>query len=199
MGTMMLCTFIGGGVTVSNPLLGPLQNNGGPTQTHALLSRSPAIDTGNPNGCRDQFDQFGALLLKDQRGLRRTVDGNGDGTARCDIGAYEFGSGPGFTFYSDVDFDSDGRNDIAVYRDGTWFIIRSHDGGGTAPSWGGLPQDVPVPGDYDGDGKTDLAVYEDGTWSILRSSNGGKITTGWGGWPRIYRCQETTMGTGRQT
>jgi hypothetical protein len=27
----------------------PLQNNGGPTQTQALLSGSPAIDAGNPN------------------------------------------------------------------------------------------------------------------------------------------------------
>ena len=53
------CTVNGGGVTVADPKLGPLQNNGGPTQTHALLSGSPAIDGGNPNGCRDQF---GVLL-----------------------------------------------------------------------------------------------------------------------------------------
>jgi hypothetical protein len=32
-----------------NPLLGPLQNNGGPTLTHALLPGSPAIDAGDPN------------------------------------------------------------------------------------------------------------------------------------------------------
>ena len=63
---------------VADPLLGPLQNNGGPTQTHALLAGSPAIDAGNPGGCRDQF---GALLLKDQRGLRRVR--YRDGTARA--------------------------------------------------------------------------------------------------------------------
>ena len=82
--------------------------------------------------------------------------------AGYDIGAYEFGSGGGFTFYSDVDFDGDGRNDIGVYRDGTWFILRSSDGGVTVTALGGLPQDIPVPGDYDGDGKTDVAVYRDG-------------------------------------
>ena len=36
-------------IHVSCPLLGPLRNNGGPTLTHALSSRSPAIDTGNNN------------------------------------------------------------------------------------------------------------------------------------------------------
>jgi hypothetical protein len=33
----------------TNPNLGPLQDNGGPTFTHALLPGSPAIDTGG--GC----------------------------------------------------------------------------------------------------------------------------------------------------
>ena len=27
-----------------------------------------------------------------------------------------------------ADFDGDGKIDIAVYRDGTWFIVRSSDG-----------------------------------------------------------------------
>jgi hypothetical protein len=68
-------------------ILGPLKNNGGPTQTHALVAGSPAIDAGNPNGCQDNS---GALLQTDQRGFPRNVDGNSDGTARCDIGAVEF-------------------------------------------------------------------------------------------------------------
>jgi hypothetical protein len=70
-------------------ILGPLQNNGGPTQTHALVAGSPAIDAGDPNGCR--YSQ-GALLQSDQRGFPRDVDGNNDGTARCDIGAIELNS-----------------------------------------------------------------------------------------------------------
>jgi hypothetical protein len=80
-----------------------------------------------------------------------------------------------------ADFDGDGKNDIAVYRDGDWFIIRSSDGGVTSVGWGGLAQDVPVPGDYDGDGRTDIAVYRDGNWFIIRSSDGGVTSVGWGG------------------
>ena len=85
MGTQS-CTVSGGGVTVADPMLGPLQDNGGPTKTHALLPGSLAIDAGNPNGCRDNL---GALLTTDQRGFPRPGDGNKDGVLACDIGAYE--------------------------------------------------------------------------------------------------------------
>ncbi|NJN98417.1 MAG: CSLREA domain-containing protein, partial [Anaerolineales bacterium] len=63
------------------PFLGPLQNNGGSTQTHALLVGSPAVNAGNPAGC---LDQNSALLTTDQRGFVR------NGT--CDMGAYEYNS-----------------------------------------------------------------------------------------------------------
>ena len=96
------CTVNGSGLTVADPLLGPLQSNGGSTRTHALLTGSPAIDAGSSSGCRDSL---GALLLTDQRGATRHFDGNNDGAAQCDIGAVEFGSGPG----SPGDFDGDGE------------------------------------------------------------------------------------------
>jgi N-acetylneuraminic acid mutarotase len=44
----------------TNPLLGPLQDNGGPTFTHALLVGSPAIDAGDP--------KFSPPPFFDQRG-----------------------------------------------------------------------------------------------------------------------------------
>lgn len=72
----------GGLIVGQDPLLGPLQNNGGTTQTHALLPGSPAIDTGAPLGCTDDS---GNPLTIDQRGGKRPING------ACDIGAYEYG------------------------------------------------------------------------------------------------------------
>ena len=72
-----------GTVTIADPNLGPLQNNGGLTQTHALLPGSPAIDAGNSGGCTDNF---GAILTSDQRGSSRPYPVGGP----CDIGAFEF-------------------------------------------------------------------------------------------------------------
>ena len=71
--------------TAANPidaLLGPLQDNGGPTLTHALLSGSPAIDTA---ACTDAN---GDPVLTDQRGIPRPHG------AACDIGAFEVSNKP---------------------------------------------------------------------------------------------------------
>lgn len=57
----------------TDPMLGPLQNNGGPTFTRALLPGSPAINAGSPD-CPPP--------ATDQRGVTRA--------GRCDIGAFEF-------------------------------------------------------------------------------------------------------------
>ncbi|MDQ3796077.1 MAG: hypothetical protein M3294_00480, partial [Pseudomonadota bacterium] len=57
-------------------------NNGGPTQTHALVAGSPAIDAVTDGTCPPPDT--------DQRGVSRPQDGNGDGGPACDIGSYEF-------------------------------------------------------------------------------------------------------------
>jgi hypothetical protein len=61
----------------TDPVLGPLKDNGGPTFIHALLPNSPAIDTGDAN--------FSPPSLHDQRGpgFDRVVN------ARIDVGSFE--------------------------------------------------------------------------------------------------------------
>jgi hypothetical protein len=61
-----------------DPKLGLLTDLGGLGWMHPLLLGSPAIDAGPPT-----------CLSPDQRHLQRPKDGNGDGSATCDIGAYE--------------------------------------------------------------------------------------------------------------
>ncbi|HZO79699.1 MAG TPA: GNAT family N-acetyltransferase [Solirubrobacteraceae bacterium] len=57
----------------TDPKLGPLANNGGPTETLALLPGSPAIDAGSDMACPSV----------DQRGISRPQG------PHCDIGAFE--------------------------------------------------------------------------------------------------------------
>jgi len=85
------CDFDGAGdLNGIDPKLGTLGYYGGPTQTIPLLSGSPAIDAGNPSGCRDSN---GNLLTTDQRGMPRpdTEDAGG-----CDMGAFEEQSDTGY-------------------------------------------------------------------------------------------------------
>jgi CSLREA domain-containing protein len=69
-----LTNGVNGNIIGQDLALGALANNGGFTQTHALLAGSPAIDAGTNTGCP----------TTDQRGITRPQG------ARCDIGAYEY-------------------------------------------------------------------------------------------------------------
>jgi CSLREA domain-containing protein len=85
---------IGSALSPLDPLLGPLQNNGGFTQTVALLPGSPALDSAD--NCVTEVAHCGdssiPQLTTDQRGagFARIVDGpDADATATVDIGAFE--------------------------------------------------------------------------------------------------------------
>ena len=161
-----------GNILLTDPNLGPLQDNGGGLQhdgkaarTHKVLPGSPVIDAGDP----------GTFPVTDQRGAARAFDSDGNGSAEPEIGAYEWAS----IFNPHVpgsDFDGDDKTDLAIFRPLTtpaqWWYLRSSGGGTYAYSFG-LGTDKPVPQDFTGDGQTDLAFFREATseWFVLRSEN----------------------------
>jgi len=88
--TIILGATTGNQLNADPQIDGQLRANGGQTLSLALLANSPAIDRGDncvlktvPDGCAEND------LTVDQRKIQRPQDGDGDGTATVDIGAFE--------------------------------------------------------------------------------------------------------------
>ncbi len=116
------CTITGSGQWyLHNHEIGPLQNNGGPTWTHALLPGDAAIDEGEPAGC---IDHNGQPLLTDQRGWARPQGG------RCDVGSYEYGAIPNtLVYFPHVDTSLPWQTEIGIINTGDISVT------GTLQTW----------------------------------------------------------------
>jgi hypothetical protein len=141
----------GNRVGVSDPGLATLGNYGGPTQTIALLSGSPAINAGN--------NAF-APGPTDQRGLPRIVGGT------VDIGAFESQGRPPPSPSGIGAFDP---------ATGLWYLSGAAGGGLLPPFAYGLPGWVPVVGDWDGNGTTTVGVFDPSTatWYLRNANSAG--------------------------
>ncbi len=118
------------GVSVSDPGLGPLADNGGTTQTMPISTASSAYATGNAANC----------TATDQRGVARK--------SPCDIGAYEKTNAATRT------------DTIGVYVNGVFYLKNSNTAGAAdivVPF--GSPGNLPVVGDWNGDGVDTVGVY----------------------------------------
>jgi FG-GAP-like repeat/Right handed beta helix region len=208
-GTISDCNITGPIRLVTNFGLGPLQNNGGPTATHALLPGSDAIDGGAPDGCRDAL---GSPIPTDQRGAPRPFG------AACDIGAFEsttctYSPGaPSVLRIPDTGssgelpiLPNDGRCAWSTASSVAWIVVTtggSGSGNGTVaytvlPNPGGARRGaMTIAGqsftvlqashegarvNFDGDNKTDITVYRPstGTWFTLTSSSGFVVGLGY--------------------
>ncbi|MBM79551.1 MAG: hypothetical protein CMJ78_03020 [Planctomycetaceae bacterium] len=94
-----------------DPLIAPLADNGGTTQTHQLLTGSPAIDAANSSF---------ADVFEDQSGNPRVLDGTFDNDFVADIGATEF---------NEVIVNNEGDTAIRVFRNGLGLIFADADTG----------------------------------------------------------------------
>jgi FG-GAP-like repeat/Right handed beta helix region len=166
----------------TDPLLGPLQDNGGPTLTHALLAGSPAIDKGNSNGVHIDQRHFGRPF--DVPGIPNAVGGDGS-----DVGAFEFGSFP-----LRGDFNGDGFTDYLLFNVGNrataiWYLRdNTYISSGYGPSLltGWTVADV---ADFNGDGNPDYALFNASTrqteiWYLnnnvfVSAAYGRTLPSGW--------------------
>ena len=109
------CNIAGGGpswIKDVAPEIGPLQDNGGPTRTHALLAGSPA----RGNGYDFPPPAVYACELFDQRGVPRPQMGDG-----CDMGAVEY-TAAGGEILGFVLVDADADVDLQPLRDGDTIV-----------------------------------------------------------------------------
>jgi CSLREA domain-containing protein len=135
-----------------NALLAPLADNGGPTETHALLSGSPAINAGNDCVLTQTCSTFNApsALIRDQRGASRA--------GVVDIGAYE----------AQPDTDGDGSKDFPDNCPNTANPDQSDtEGDGIGDACDAFPLDSTESVDTDNDGignNADTDDDGDGVW-----------------------------------
>ncbi|MBW4680266.1 MAG: calcium-binding protein [Microcoleus vaginatus WJT46-NPBG5] len=147
-------------VTLADPKLGALQDNGGGVLTHALLSGSAAIDKGINTGAP----------TTDQRGELRPKDGDGNGSAIVDSGAFELGTTT--TVTSNDTLVGTAGNDVLNGNDGD----DSLDGaGGNDTLYGGIGADKLF-----GQAGTDILDGGDGNDVLNGGADSDTLTGGLG-------------------
>jgi predicted outer membrane repeat protein len=148
--------------------LAPLADNGGPTQTMALLPGSPAINAGDNITCEET----------DQRGVTRPQG------SQCDIGAYEYVYTPSYVTNTNNSGPGSLRQAIADATDGDTITFASNLAGQTIHlaselevdksitiDGSNLEQHITVSGDTDADGSGDVQIMAIGVDGAVKISN----------------------------
>lgn len=126
-----------------------------------LSNKSPCLDAGIQwNNDNDSTVQ---VPLVDLSGKNRVSDGNGDGVAIVDMGAFEYQLGSGIST-------------TGVFRPSTGLIYLKK---ANSTGWAdkelvyGLPGDFPIVGDWDGDGVDTIGIYRNGVFYLQNSNETG--------------------------
>jgi predicted outer membrane repeat protein len=153
-----------------DPLLSPLANNGGPTQTRALQTGSPAIDTGNNTICA-----AAPISNLDQRGMPRPVDGDGLNGAQCDAGAFEFVSNqPPLAFNLNTPANTTGTTTILSWTPSP-FATQYHLMVDDDSNFSSPVVDITIPGLTFGPAYIGVNQYY---WQVEASNPNGSVTSG---------------------
>ncbi len=143
---------------VTNPMLGALANNGGPTQTHAVLIGSQALNLGDPG--------FAGPLTNDQRGAPFVRVAGG----RIDIGAFEAQSLLDTIGVFDPNGNAIFANPGGVYLRNA--LVPGPPDVGPFSVTGSLSAWIPIAGDWNFDGVDSIGVYDPATATFrLRNTN----------------------------
>ncbi|HMS42586.1 MAG TPA: VCBS repeat-containing protein [Pyrinomonadaceae bacterium] len=127
------------------------------------VSISPALPQGVQK--RNDFDDDGKADISVFRPSDRTwyINRSTQGFLTRQFGLSDDKITPG-------NFDLDRKNDFAVFRQGTWYLLTSYFSQNKIIQFG-LADDIPVPADYTGDGRDEIAVYRNGVWWIRNLVN----------------------------
>ncbi|MDD3646898.1 MAG: myxococcus cysteine-rich repeat containing protein [Candidatus Dojkabacteria bacterium] len=96
-----------------DPEIDPLADNGGTLYTHALPLTSPALDYST-----DCTDAGGTPVTTDERLISRPIDGDENGSAVCDSGAYEYNPEQSVPYCGDGNLDDGEECDDGNNQDG---------------------------------------------------------------------------------
>lgn len=156
-------TFQGSGVVVQSDgkiVQGGTMFNNYPNGYHFFLARY--LNNGTRDSDFNGDRKSDLSVFRPSLGTWYLFDG-GSGFSSIPFGAADDRIVP-------ADYDGDGRIDVAVFRNGVWYLLNSSNGALASYSFG-QSGDVPVPADYDGDDRADIAVFRQGFWYIINSGD----------------------------
>ncbi len=135
--------------------------------THSESSEEPASDEKTSGTSKAQM---ASLPVRAKRTMRRTAQGH----ICADAVDHVFHYGAPGDYPVTGDWNGDGRETIAVFRDGIWYLDIDGDGQFTSNDVAahfGKPGDLPVVGDWTGTGIDHLGIYRAGTWILDQDGN----------------------------